>query len=78
MAQLTKTLGSVDFDRRRGEKEIVQGDVSRWSHLVSGLCSGTTSPKFLNNLKLLLQRVNGDMQDTKANYQVIKQLYIFF
>lgn len=55
--QLTKTLGSVDFDRGREEMEIVQGEVSRWNHLMSCLCSGTTSLKYLNGLKLILQRV---------------------
>lgn len=57
MAQLTKALGSVDFEGGREEMEIVQGEVSSWSNLMSYLCSGTTSPKYLKGLKLILQRV---------------------
>lgn len=70
MAQLTKTLGSVDFDRQRGEMEIVQGEISRWGHLMSGLCSGTSSPKSLNGLKLILQRVY--VVRCKISKQIIK------
>lgn len=57
MAQLAKALGSVDFEGGREEMEIVQDEVSSWSNLMSCLCSGTTSPKHLKGLKLILQRV---------------------
>lgn len=57
MSQLTKALGSVDFERGRGEMEIVQDEVSSWSNLMSCLHSGTTSPKYLKGLELILQRV---------------------